>query len=106
MVRHLDIRGFARLFAFLTGAAFAFSPAAFAQSGAPIKVGYAISQTGGLAGGGNSALLARRSGRRLSMPKEGCLADPSSSFIMMIRAVRRRCPGSIRSCWTSTRSMW
>jgi branched-chain amino acid transport system substrate-binding protein len=62
MVRRLQVRTLIRVAAgFLTGTALAISPAAvFAQSSAPIKIGYAISQTGGLAGGGNSALLAQK----------------------------------------------
>jgi branched-chain amino acid transport system substrate-binding protein len=77
MVRHLDIRRFARLVAFLTGAAFMFFPAtAFAQSRAPIKIGYAISQTGGLAGGGNSALLAQKIWEETVNAKGGLLGRP------------------------------
>jgi branched-chain amino acid transport system substrate-binding protein len=56
----VDRRILVRLSArFLTGAALAISPAS-AQSGPPIKIGYAISQTGGLAPGGTSALLAQK----------------------------------------------
>ena len=45
----------------MLAAAFAlFSPAALAQSGPPITIGYGISQTGGLAPNGKSALLAQK----------------------------------------------
>ena len=50
--------------------------AAAAQSGAPIKIGYAISQTGGLAGGGNSALLAQKIWEETVNAKGGLLGRP------------------------------
>ena len=108
MVRYLNIRTFAGVTAgFITALAWALTPvAALAQSGAPIKIGYAISQTGGLAGGGNSALLAQKIWGRPSMPKGACSADLSSSFITTIRAVRPRFPVSIRSCWISITWTW
>ena len=76
MVR-VDVRSFARLAAFLIAATFAIYPAAaFAQSGAPIKIGYAISQTGGLAGGGNSALLAHKIWEETVNARGGLLGRP------------------------------
>ena len=58
MRRQLDIRTFGRLGGWLfAGATFVLSlAAAAAQSGDPIKIGYGISQTGGLAPNGKSAL--------------------------------------------------
>ena len=69
---------FARLAAgFVAGALAAVCPgAAAAQSDAPIKVGYAISQTGGLAGGGNSALLAQKIWEEAVNAKGGLLGRP------------------------------
>jgi branched-chain amino acid transport system substrate-binding protein len=62
MLRQLDIRTFSRLRGWLfAGATFVLSlAAAAAQSGDPIKIGYGISQTGGLAPNGKSALLAQQ----------------------------------------------
>lgn len=76
MLPHL--RGFGRLAAgFIAGASVAILPVgAFAQSGAPIKIGYAISQSGGLAGGGNSALLAQKIWEETVNAKGGLLGRP------------------------------
>ena len=62
MPRQLHIRTFSRLsWWLLAGATFVLSlVVASAQSGDPIKIGYGISQTGGLAPNGKSALLAQR----------------------------------------------
>ena len=45
---------------------------ACAQSGEPIKIGYSMSLTGGLAPNGRSALLAQRIWKRRRTPKEEC----------------------------------
>jgi branched-chain amino acid transport system substrate-binding protein len=78
MVPGIDVRTLARVAAgFLTAAALAVFPlAAFAQSGVPIKVGYAISQSGGLAGGGNSALLAQKIWEETVNARGGLLGRP------------------------------
>ena len=76
MPGHPDNRSFVRRVTFLVAAMLAFSPAPFAQSGAPIKIGYAISQTGGLAGGGNSALLAHKIWEETVNAKGGLLGRP------------------------------
>jgi branched-chain amino acid transport system substrate-binding protein len=78
MLPHLEIRTFTRLAAcLLAAAAFAFSPAAAsAQSGDPIKIGYAISQTGGLAPNGKSALLAQQIWEGDINAKGGLLGRP------------------------------
>jgi len=76
MPGHPDNRSFVRRVTFLVAAMLAFSPAPFAQSGAPIKIGYAISQTGGLAGGGNSALLAQKIWEETVNAKGGLLGRP------------------------------
>jgi len=111
MVRRLQVRTLIRVAAgFLTGAALAISPAAvFAQSSAPIKIGYAISQTGLAAA--TLRCSRRRSGRRPSMAKGACSGGLSSSYIIMIkqpgggprplseaagRRQRRRCDRRIR----------
>ena len=58
-------------------AAFAlFSPAALAQSGPPITIGYGISQTGGLAPNGKSALLAQKIWEEDINAKGGLLGRP------------------------------
>jgi branched-chain amino acid transport system substrate-binding protein len=78
MLPHLEIRTFTRLAAcLLAAAAFAFSPAATsAQSGDPIKIGYASSQTGGLAPNGKSALLAQQIWEGDINAKGGLLGRP------------------------------
>src|SRR3954452_18010019 len=53
--RSLAIGGVAAL-----AAATLLAPAASAQSGEPIKIGYSMAMTGGLAGNGQSALLAQK----------------------------------------------
>src|SRR5260370_23798840 len=54
---HRAVRYFARS---LAACVLLFAGAAWAQSGEPIKIGYGISQTGGLAPNGKSALLAQK----------------------------------------------
>src|SRR6516162_3234989 len=54
---HRAVRCLVRAFA---ACALLFAGAAWAQSGEPIKIGYGISQTGGLAPNGKSALLAQK----------------------------------------------
>src|SRR5215813_8144348 len=56
-VTHRAVRYFARA---LAACVLLFAGAAWAQSGDPIKIGYGISQTGGLAPNGKSALLAQK----------------------------------------------
>jgi branched-chain amino acid transport system substrate-binding protein len=61
----------------MLAAAFAlFSPAALAQSGPPITIGYGISQTGGLAPNGKSALLAQKIWEEDINAKGGLLGRP------------------------------
>jgi branched-chain amino acid transport system substrate-binding protein len=78
MIYSPDRRAFARVAAvFVTAAAFAVLPrVALAQSGGPIKIGYAISQSGGLASGGNSALLAHKIWEENVNAKGGLLGRP------------------------------
>jgi branched-chain amino acid transport system substrate-binding protein len=53
-----------------------FACAAFAQSGEPIKIGYSMSLTGGLAPNGKSALLAQRIWEEDTNAKGGMLGRP------------------------------
>src|SRR5215468_2836930 len=78
MLHQLDIRTFSRVGAWLlAGAAFVLSlGAASAQSGDPIKIGYGISQTGGLAPNGKSALLAQQIWQEDVNAKGGLLGRP------------------------------
>ena len=78
MLRQLEIRTLTRLGAWLLAAVgFALYPAAAsAQSGNPIKIGYGISQTGGLAPNGRSALLAQRIWEEDVNAKGGLLGRP------------------------------
>ena len=78
MLHQLEIRTLTRLGAWLLAAVgFALSPAAAsAQSGNPIKIGYGISQTGGLAANGKSALLAQQIWEEDVNAKGGLLGRP------------------------------
>jgi len=78
MLRQLEIWTLTRLGAWLLAAVgFALYPAAAsAQSGNPIKIGYGISQTGGLAPNGKSALLAQRIWEDDVNAKGGLLGHP------------------------------
>jgi branched-chain amino acid transport system substrate-binding protein len=78
VVHQLGIRTFSRLGGWLfAGAAFVlFLGAASAQSGDPIKIGYGISQTGGLAPNGKSALLAQQIWEEDINAKGGLLGRP------------------------------
>src|SRR2546429_9672267 len=66
----------ARAVAALTTCALLFAGAAWAQSGEPIKIGYGISQTGGLAPNGKSALLAQKIWEEDINAKGGLLGRP------------------------------
>src|SRR5438552_8700564 len=66
----------ARLCVALAACALSFAGAAWAQSGEPIKIGYGISQTGGLAPNGKSALLAQKSWEEDINAKGGLLGRP------------------------------
>jgi len=78
MLRQLEIQTLTRLGAWLLAAVgFALAPAAAsAQSVNPIKVGYGISQTGGLAPNGKSALLAQQIWEEDVNAKGGLLGRP------------------------------
>jgi branched-chain amino acid transport system substrate-binding protein len=62
--------------AMLAAALALLSPAALAQSGAPITIGYGISQTGGLAPNGKSALLAQKIWEEETNAKGGLIGRP------------------------------
>jgi branched-chain amino acid transport system substrate-binding protein len=62
--------------AMLAAALALLSPAAQAQSGAPITIGYGISQTGGLAPNGKSALLAQKIWEEETNARGGLLGRP------------------------------
>src|SRR5205807_3181942 len=66
----------ARVCAALAACALSFAGAAWAQSGEPIKIGYGISQTGGLAPNGKSALLAQKIWEEDINAKGGLLGRP------------------------------
>ena len=66
----------ARVCAVLAACALSFAGAAWAQSGEPIKIGYGISQTGGLAPNGKSALLAQKIWEEDINAKGGLLGRP------------------------------
>ena len=78
MLHQLDIRTLGRLGArLLAGAAFVLSlGVASAQSSDPVKIGYGISQTGGLAPNGKSALLAQQIWEEDINAKGGLLGRP------------------------------
>src|SRR6516164_3461374 len=70
---HRAVRCLVRAFA---ACALLFAGAAWAQSGEPIKIGYGISQTGGLAPNGKSALLAQKIWEEDTNAKGGLLGRP------------------------------
>src|SRR6266478_5850784 len=70
---HRAVRYFARS---LAACVLLFAGAAWAQSGEPIKIGYGISQTGGLAPNGKSALLAQKIWEEDINAKGGLLGRP------------------------------
>src|SRR5499433_3989986 len=70
---HRAVRCLVRAFA---ACALLFAGAAWAQSGEPIKIGYGISQTGGLAPNGKSALLAQKIWEEDINAKGGLLGRP------------------------------
>src|SRR5215467_10550054 len=72
-VTHRAVRYFARA---LAACVLLFAGAAWAQSGEPIKIGYGISQTGGLAPNGKSALLAQKIWQDEVNAKGGLLGRP------------------------------
>src|SRR6516162_74151 len=74
---HRAVRGLARAFAMLAACVLLFAGAAWAQSGEPIKIGYGISQTGGLAPNGKSALLAQKIWEEDINAKGGLLGRPA-----------------------------
>jgi branched-chain amino acid transport system substrate-binding protein len=59
-VTHRAVRFLACAFAAPVACALLFAGAAWAQSGEPIKIGYSMALTGGLAPNGKSALLAQK----------------------------------------------
>src|SRR5947209_2137388 len=72
-VTHRAVRYFARA---LAACVLLFAGAAWAQSGEPIKIGYGISQTGGLGPNGKSALLAQKIWEEDINAKGGLLGRP------------------------------
>jgi branched-chain amino acid transport system substrate-binding protein len=76
MVAQFGVRISRRRAAALAAAFALFSPAALAQSGPPITIGYGISQTGGLAPNGKSALLAQKIWEEDINAKGGLLGRP------------------------------
>src|SRR5262249_61412532 len=73
---HRAVRGLARAFAAFAACVLLFAGAAWAQSGEPIKIGYGISQTGGLGPNGKSALLAHKVWEKDINPNGGALCPP------------------------------
>jgi branched-chain amino acid transport system substrate-binding protein len=66
----------ARAFAALAVCTLLFAGAAWAQSGEPIKIGYSMALTGGLAPNGKSALLAQKIWEEDINAKGGLLGRP------------------------------
>src|SRR5207245_6980345 len=69
-------RCLARMSAALAACTLLLAGAVWAQSGEPIKIGYGISQTGGLAPNGKSALLAQKIWEEDINAKGGLLGRP------------------------------
>src|SRR5262249_34915811 len=73
---HRAVRGLARAFTTRAACVPLFAGAPWAESRPPIKIGYGISQTGGLAPNGKSALLAQKIWEEDINAKGGLLGRP------------------------------
>ena len=88
----------------LVFAAMVVAGAAFAQTASPIKVGFSIPLTGGLASNGRAILAAYQMWQDDINAKGGLSAARSSSSTMTTRAIRRWFLEFTPSCWMSTKS--
>src|SRR5262249_9215019 len=70
------VRCLARAFGVLAACTLVFAGAAWAQSGEPIKIGFSMALTGGLAPNGKSALLAQKIWEEDVNAKGGLLGRP------------------------------
>src|SRR6478672_5846520 len=73
---HRAVSCLARAFAVLAASVLLFAGAAWAQSGEPIKIGYSMALTGGLAPNGKSALLAQKIWEEDTNAEGGLLGRP------------------------------
>jgi branched-chain amino acid transport system substrate-binding protein len=85
-----------RLCAALTACALSFAGAAWAQSGEPIKIGYSMALTGGLAPNGKSALLAQKIWEENVNAKGGLLGRP----VKLIYYDDKSSPAEVPSIYT------
>ena len=85
-------------------AALAIGPT-IAQAAEPLKIGFSMPLTGGLASGGKAALVTIQMWAATSMPRAVCSAARYSSSSTMTSRIRRRCPAFTPSCSTSTKSI-
>ena len=88
--------GFARLCAALAACALVFAGAAWAQSGEPIKIGFSMALTGGLAPNGKSALLAQKIWEEDVNGKGGLLGRP----VKLIYYDDKSSPAEVPSIYT------
>jgi branched-chain amino acid transport system substrate-binding protein len=86
----------ARLCAALAACALSFAGAAWAQSGEPIKIGYSMALTGGLAPNGKSALLAQKIWEEDVNAKGGLLGRP----VKLIYYDDKSSPAEVPSIYT------
>jgi branched-chain amino acid transport system substrate-binding protein len=86
----------------LAAASLAAAPAS-AQTGEPIKIGYSMALTGGLAPNGKSALLAQKIWEEDVNAKGGILGRPVKLIYSTTRARPPRYRRSTPSCSISTR---
>jgi Periplasmic binding protein len=82
----------------------AFTTPAAAQSGEPIKIGYSMALTGGLAPHGKSALLAQKIWEEDTNAKGGLLGRPVKLIYYDDQTNPGQYPASIPSYSTSTKS--
>src|SRR6266513_2323792 len=85
-----------RIFAALAVCALAFAGAAWAQSGEPIKIGFSMALTGGLAPNGKSALLAQKIWEEDVNAKGGLLGRP----VKLIYYDDKSSPAEVPSIYT------
>ena len=88
--------GFARLCMALTACALLLAGAAWAQSGEPIKIGFSMALTGGLAPNGKSALLAQKIWEEDVNGKGGLLGRP----VKLIYYDDKSSPAEVPSIYT------
>ena len=77
-----------------------------AQTANPIKIGFSIPLTGGLASNGKAILATYQMWQDDINAKGGLLGRKVELATTMTRAIRLWCQEFTASCWTSIKSIW